>query len=385
MVIPLAKRLARSVARASYPWTLANAALAKRGFLLKPLIFHVAGRGWVLGEIRDALGRRLKRRYAIVPISRRGIRRFGIRNSIIHFSTGAGYSEDRRYLEIHPSNRQVLTWTHGQRSNLLPVFQRRLDAIGEASLYTDKIIVASSLAADILISEGVDGGKLAYIPLGIDTRLFTPPTPEDRNAMRRKLGVPDGALCVGSFQKDGEGWGEGMTPKHVKGPDVFLRVIDRLRKDFELYVLLTGPSRGYVKSGLETMGVPYRHTWLEDYEDVAKHYWALDLYLIASRDEGGPMAVLESMASGVPLVSTRVGMAIDLISHGESGFLSEVEDANALATNASKLIASPELRCNFSRNGLDVAKGHDWGAIAERYHQEVYRPLLVEDGYSFAD
>lgn len=172
-----------------------------------------------------------------------------------------------------------------------------------------------------------------------------------------------------------------MDPKWVKGPDVLLEVVDRLRRDYELCVLLTGPARGYVKAGLDRMDVSYRHVWLKRYEDVARHYWALDLYVIGSRDEGGPMAVLESMATGVPLVSTRVGMSVDIISNGENGFLSEIEDADALATNASKLIESPKLRCRFSRSGVAVAKVNDWSAIASRYHQEVYRPLLIEDGY----
>ena len=192
------------------------------------------------------------------------------------------------------------------------------------------------------------------------------------------------AYCIGSFQKDGEGWDDGMVPKWVKGPDVFLETIDRLRRDYELFVLLTGPSRGYVKAGLERMGIRYRHVWLKQYEEVARHYWALDLYLIASRDEGGPMAVLESMASGVPLVSTRVGMSIDLISSGVNGFLNEVEDADGLAVNASRTLENSELGQRISSEAVQQAQNYDWSAIAARYHEEVYRPLLVEDGFQFA-
>ena len=385
MGIQSAKRLARSVAKSSYPLTVANAWLAKRSTFFRPLIVHVAGKRWVLGEIRTALSRRLSRKYTIIPVSTRGFRWLGVRDSIIHFSTGAGYTEGSRYMEVHPSNKQVLTWTHGQRSNPLPVFARRLDAISEASKFTERIIVSARAGFDTLVSEGVDKRKIVHIPLGIDTSMFFPPDEEERASVRRGLDIPDTALCIGSFQKDGEGWGEGMSPKRIKGPDVFLDVIDRLRKDFELCVLLTGPSRGYVKTGLERMGVQYRHVWLKHYKDVARHYWALDLYIIASRDEGGPMAVLESMASGVPLVSTKVGMSIDLISDGANGFLSEIEDTDALAANASRLIEDINLRYRFSRNGLAVANNHDWSAIAERYHREVYRPILIGDGYSFAD
>ena len=57
----------------------------------------------------------------------------------------------------------------------------------------------------------------------------------------------------------------------------------------------------------------------------------IDAYVVASRQEGGPKAVLESMACGVPLVTTRVGQAIDLVQHGVNGWMSAPEDANHLA------------------------------------------------------
>ena len=60
-------------------------------------------------------------------------------------------------------------------------------------------------------------------------------------------------------------------------------------------------------------------------------YSALDAYVVPSRQEGGPKSVLEAMASGVPIVSTRVGQATELIRDGENGRLVEVEDAEALA------------------------------------------------------
>ena len=56
----------------------------------------------------------------------------------------------------------------------------------------------------------------------------------------------------------------------------------------------------------------------------------IDVCLVASRDEGGPRAVLESMATRVPLVTTRVGQAADLVRHGENGWLVEAEDVDGL-------------------------------------------------------
>lgn len=384
MARQVTKDIAKAAIRSAHPLWSANAALAKRSGFFKPLIVHLASKDWVLSEVREALRRRLSARYTFMPQFMSKYMWYMVRDSIVHFGSPDGYTESQQYLIVHPSNRQVLTWTHGQRSNPDPVFAKRLDSIASASLFLDRIVAISRVGEDTLVAEGVDRKKVVCIPLGIDTRLFTVPSAEQRAAMRRLLGVPESAVCVGSFQSDGEGPDEGMTPKWVKGPEVFLKVVDRLRHNYQLFVLLTGPKRGYVKAGLDRMGVGYRHVWLKHYRDIPQHFWALDLYLIASRDEGGPMAVLESMASGVPLVSTRVGMSIDLVVEGINGFLSDVEDVESLAENASRVLDDPDLSQSLAAQGAITARNYDWSAIAERFHEKVYRPLLVEDGYRFA-
>ena len=68
----------------------------------------------------------------------------------------------------------------------------------------------------------------------------------------------------------------------------------------------------------------------------------LDLYIVASRHEGGPKAILESMASGVPLVTTRVGQAMDLVKHGKNAFMVNVEDVDALAFYALQVFHSSQ-------------------------------------------
>ena len=152
------------------------------------------------------------------------------------------------------------------------------------------------------------------------------------SAARRDLGLPELAYVVGSFQKDGVGWGDGQEPKLIKGPDVLVEAMRILRERRpELHVLLSGPARGFVRSGLERHGIPYVHVRPETYEGIARLYAALDAYVVPSRQEGGPKSVLESMASGVPIVSTRVGQATELIDDGVNGRLVDVEDAEALA------------------------------------------------------
>ena len=81
---------------------------------------------------------------------------------------------------------------------------------------------------------------------------------------------------------------------------------------------------------------------------MARAYEAIDLCIVASRDEGGPRAVLESMAIGVPLVTTRVGQAADLVRHEENGWLVEVEDVDAIAGWGRHVAEAPGRRSSES-------------------------------------
>jgi len=183
-------------------------------------------------------------------------------------------------------------------------------------------------------------------------------------------------ICIGSFQKDGVGWGEGLEPKLIKGPDIFLETVRRLSMSYPIFVLLTGPARGYIKRGLEASGIPYRHDYIRDFNELPSYYHCLDLYLVTSREEGGPKALPECMATGVPLISTRVGMAPDIIKHGVNGLLANSEDADGLAEAASRLIEDVDLRCRIVENALKTVQEYDWSLVSQRYYKNVYAPIL---------
>ena len=134
----------------------------------------------------------------------------------------------------------------------------------------------------------------------------------------------------------------------------------------ELHLLITGPARGYVRAGLERLGIPYRHLLLSDVDDVAAAYPAIDVCLVASRDEGGPRAVLEALATRVPLVTTRVGQAADLVRHGENGWMVEPEDVEGLVASTARLA---------STSASELAPVLDAGrALAEACSYDALRP-----------
>jgi glycosyltransferase involved in cell wall biosynthesis len=200
-------------------------------------------------------------------------------------------------------------------------------------------------------------------------------TREARASARAQYGIGEHQLCIGSFHKDGDGWGDGNTPKMIKGPDILLQTIARVARERPVFVLLTGPARGFVKQGLAKLGVPFAHDWVDDYRDLPARYAALDAYLNPSREEGGPKGLLEAMASGVPVVSTRVGMAPDVIASGTSGDLAEVGDDEALAR---AILALPGGEALHARRAAarDAVAACAWRIVGRQHLEQVYRPLL---------
>jgi len=238
-------------------------------------------------------------------------------------------------------NKIGFSYFHGLPDHSDELMDKVYNALCENHEKISRIQVSHTQMRDVTLETGIDPSKVFLIPIGINLEYFPARTNEHKKRTRNKLGIPQTAFVVGSFQKDGNGWDEGTEPKLIKGPDIFLSTIRLLKKNIpELYVLLTGPARGYVKRGLEGMGVPYKHAFYKYYPEVADMFSAIDLYIVSSRQEGGPKAILESMASGVPLVTTRVGQAMDLVNHGNNAFMAEVEDVEALASHVLKIYNS---------------------------------------------
>ncbi len=220
---------------------------------------------------------------------------------------------------------------HGLPGGGEALFDHVYEALCKHHTRISRIQAPNSRMRDVILQSRIDPEKVHLIPIGIHLDYFPLRGMEDKRRAREGLGIPQSAFVVGSFQKDGIGWGAGDRPKLIKGPDIFLSAIRELRRSTpDLYVLLSGPARGYVRNGLEEMGVPYLHKYLNRYPDISRLYQVLDLYLVTSRQEGGPKAILESMASGVPIISTRVGQAVDLIEHERNGWLADQEDVPTL-------------------------------------------------------
>ena len=113
-----------------------------------------------------------------------------------------------------------------------------------------------------------------------------------------------------------------------------------------------------MRGELDRVGVPYRHVRPATRDELAVAYHALDGYLVTSRQEGGPKAVLESMATGVPLVTTKVGQAPELVAHGENGLLVDVDDVDGLAAAVRRTHDDAELRRRLCAAGRTTAEAY---------------------------
>lgn len=341
-------------------------------FFRTKIIYIVESIAWVVNREGKCISRNIKNLYG-VPIKVLRAKKVLIRlfkNKVLHFGSRNVYLP-YNYSYVNKNNNIILTWYHGTDKDieyirLLPKVTKRIDIIH----------TSCTINKEKLIQWGAEEKKIVIIPIGIDVNLFKKKCSIDKKSIRKEIGIPESAICIGSFQKDGHGWGEGDRPKLIKGPDIFCDVIQRLKDKYPVYVLLIGPARGYIKKRLALMGVPYKHLYLKNYLDVPKYFIALDLYIISSRVEGGPKAIMECSASRIPVVSTDVGMVHDIARHEYNALISKIEDTEDLVHNCGRVIDDNSLREKIISNAYRSVDKLDWKFIAEKYYTDIYSNFL---------
>jgi glycosyltransferase involved in cell wall biosynthesis len=314
--------------------------------------------GWVLDQealelqaVARGLGIRALRNHGI---SRRA-------RQCCHYTSQFVLVDDRLF---DTRNRISVDYFHG-RPGTAPEFDAVHAGLRRHHEALTRLRVSHSEMAQVALEAGIAPEKVHLIPIGVDVAHFPLQTPERRRIARGRLGLPESAVVVGSFQKDGVGWDEGLEPKPVKGPDVLLRALAALKPRLpELWVLLTGAARGFVRRGLEGAGIPYRYVRVPEYRDIAACFHALDAYAIPSRQEGGPKALLEAMAAGIPVVSTRAGQAMDLVRSGTNAWLVDVEDAEGLAAGLLEAVEGGPRRRDVIARARITAEENSLAALS---------------------
>ena len=232
-------------------------------------------------------------------------------------------------------NFYTLSYFHGYPDSIEKNLKYKFKKLISLKSHFNLLHVSHNKMKNYFLDAGINENNLIKIPICLDDKDFLLKN-TTKFKIRKKYNLPINAFIIGSFQKDGNGWGEGNEMKFIKGPDILCKAVSILSNKIpEMLILLTGPSRGYVKKKLYEKNIKFIHLENLKYKDVIELYRALDLYLISSREEGGPRAFAEAMISKTPIVSTPVGMVGDFIE--EMPFISSSFAPDELANNCLDL------------------------------------------------
>ena len=102
-------------------------------------------------------------------------------------------------------------------------------------------------------------------------------------------------------------------------------------------------------------------------ENVTDYYGAMDIFVMPSLTETTGLSTLEAMSSGIPVITTPVGLAVTAISDGYNGLIFSKKDVEGLTTHLEKLIKSKKLRKLLSLNGRKtVEENFNWKTTSEQ-------------------
>lgn len=185
---------------------------------------------------------------------------------------------------------------------------------------------------------------LPYYP-AVDTARFRV-QPELRSIARRKLGIPDEALVVGTVanlapQKGLEYFLEAAQQVHVRLPEVCFAMLGATMATQERYARrIRGLARA---TGLTASGRLVLH---DPGQEVAEYLRAFDIFVLTSvpRSEGTPATIAEAMATSIPVVSTDVGAVRELVEDGVTGLVVPPLDAHAIASAILRLLGDGAMR-----------------------------------------
>tara|TARA_A100001035_G_scaffold9778_1_gene6932 strand:- start:4430 stop:5350 length:921 start_codon:yes stop_codon:yes gene_type:complete len=179
---------------------------------------------------------------------------------------------------------------------------------------------------------------------------------ENKSSLRKKYGFSEDDYIIGSFQRDTEG-SDLVSPKLIKGPDIFIDLVNRLNNNQNIRILLAGTRRQYVINKLKELGINYKYFEMVQIDQLNEFYNILDLYLVSSRLEGGPQAVLECAVTKTPIISTDVGVASEILHPNSIYSLETFENAKPMVEYAyenSKKYTLPDGMKNFINMFRDI-------------------------------
>jgi len=211
---------------------------------------------------------------------------------------------------------------------------------------TECVTVSGDLGRWLVEQVRVPARKVRTIYNGVDTARFAP---GDRAAARLALGIPADAAVAGTVGR--------LDP--VKDHAGLIHAFTRTRRagTRALVIAGDGPVRRDLERLIGELGVGDRVRLLGEREDVPSILQALDVFVLPSLGEGMSNAILEAMATGLPVIATRVGGNVELVRDGITGRLIEPRRPDVLAEALDAYLGQPALARAHGAAGRARADG----------------------------
>jgi glycosyltransferase involved in cell wall biosynthesis len=223
--------------------------------------------------------------------------------------------------------------------------------------HTDALIAVSPRIRTELVERFhiAAAGRFRTISLGFDLSSLLAIDDVARAAARASLDLPSRSLVLTTVGR--------LTA--IKNHEVLIDAAERVAAacpDVLLLIVGDGELRGDLQRRAARLGDHVR--FLGWRRDLATVYGASDVFVLTSRNEGTPVALIEAMASALPTVSTEVGGVADVVTDETMGLLVPAGDASALVAAVVKLLKSPDLRREMgARARASVAARYDIGRL----------------------
>lgn len=236
---------------------------------------------------------------------------------------------------------------HGVEDNTLKFSPLKRLQLFLSLRMSDCLTSVSGASADLLSRlSGFDKKQIKVIDNGIDTDFFSPAGPGDKKQIRKTLGLPEDRCIVGCVAA--------LRPvKNHKGLLAAFSKVIRIQKDCLLVLVGDGPLTEELKKMSENAGLDSHVIFVGQRDNVEHYLKAFDIFVLNSKTEGLSYAILEAMASGLPIVATDVGGNSQIIDNGENGILYEQGDEKKLSEALIDIIKNQE---RLSRMGAMARK-----------------------------
>jgi glycosyltransferase involved in cell wall biosynthesis len=227
-----------------------------------------------------------------------------------------------------------------------------------------RILCVSERIASSVISDGAPAERVQIVPNGV-----APEKALGRAEARAELRLPDDAFVAGIVAR--------LRPE--KAHEVLLEAVARARTETTVILCVVGDGtrREELQDLADRLGIADIVVWSGEQPDAGRLFSAFDVSVICSRFEALPLAALEALGAGVPLVATAVGALPDLLAGG-AGTVVPVGDSDAIADALVSLAEDASRRVEMGAVGRDlVARDYSLArsvALVEGVYDDVLTP-----------